>query len=73
MLWQCFSSQYLGGIGGHHGSQIYFQWWLALPPTRDHQLSRQPLQGPPEGSLSHTLAVQEFAGAVVAIDEHQNM
>ena len=68
-----------GGIGGHYGSskasplhrlpylpQIHFQWWLAPPPKMDHPLSRQPLQSPPEGSLSYALAVQELAVAVVA-------
>ena len=46
--------------------------WLALPPTRDHPLSRQPLQGLLEGSLSSALAVQKPAVAVVAVGEHQN-
>ena len=84
LQWPCESCRHkpaADGIGGHYGSyllhrllslpQIHFQRWLALPPTRDHQLSRQPLQGPPESSLSYALVVQEFAGAVVAIDEHQ--
>ena len=52
--------------------QIHLQWWITLPPTKDHPLSRQPLQGLPEGSLSYALAVQELAVAVVVVGEHQN-
>ena len=52
--------------------QIHHQWWLALPPTRDPPLSRQPPQGLPGGSLAGELAVQVPAVAVVAVGEHQN-
>ena len=57
----------------HFLPQFHLQWWLVLLPTRDRPLSRQPLPGLPEGSLSYVLAAQELVIAVVAVGARQKI
>ena len=55
-----------------HGWEVWVLYVTSSGLLGDRPLSRQPLPGLPEGSLSYVLAVQELVIAVVAVGARQN-